>query len=317
MNVFQGFSRKSSASDAELDARLSRLRSEFVQAKGAVGENFREGLAVIERRLDEAEGLACRATDGTGSPSADAAALKEERMRIAHELEAELCKFKPFELLYPTWTRLRQNLYRFDDKARREAWERDMSERISASLVSADPNQELALRQRLRQLTLELDESAARFNRLNDERAAATRGVMKLGAGLTALFGGIIVACMALAAGPASPPLVFLLSGIAAGAMGAVFSRVAAPRDERTRPQFVGLVRWDMLVRVCIGGGAALLVTATLLSGKVFELPEEGVARAAYVVVFSFGAGFSDRFFKSMLAQAIGTRRSRSSGDRS
>ena len=305
-------------SDAELDARLSKLRSEFAQAKGVVVESSREALDGLERRLDEAEGLTRRTTDDPSGPPADWLALKHERMRIAHEVEAELCMFKPFELLYPTWTRLRQSLYRFDDKGRRDAWDRDISERISASsVVSVDADREMALRQRLRQLTFELEESAGRFNRLSDERAAATRAVMALGAVLAALFGAIVVTCIVLAADSAPPPLVLLIAGIAAGGMGAVFSRVAAPRDERTRPQFAGLVRWDMLVRVCIGAGAALLVTATLLSGKVFKLPEGGVAQAAYVVVFGFGAGFSDRFFKSMLAQAIGTRRGRSSGDRS
>ena len=103
-------SRRPSVSDAELDARLSKLRSEFAQAKGAAVESSREALDGLERRLDEAEGLTRRTTDDPSSSPADWLALKHERMRIAHEVEAELCMFKPFELLYPTWTRLRQKL---------------------------------------------------------------------------------------------------------------------------------------------------------------------------------------------------------------
>lgn len=99
----QRFRRKPSATDKELDARLSRLRSEFTQARAAATDaDSGDALDEIERRLENAEDLA-RGTDDRG----EATDPKEERIRLAHEVEAELCMFKPFDLLYPTWTRLR------------------------------------------------------------------------------------------------------------------------------------------------------------------------------------------------------------------
>lgn len=308
-------SRKPSPPDKELEARLSRLRSEFRQARqiGSVVDSA--PLDEVEHRLIDAERLA-RATDEDTSQVGNS---KEESMRLAHEVEAELCMLKPFELLYPTWTRLRRNLYRFDDTARRDAWEADIEARIAPDSGAPEPDPERCLRQRLRQLTLELRESALGFNRLNGERAAATRYVLRLGAFLIGVFGIAVATCLTFSCcvGPYwASTLVILLGGTAAGGMGAVFSRVAAPRYERARSRYTGLLKWDLLARAFIGAGAALLVAAILLSETIFTLPEEAIARAAFLVVLGFAAGFSDRFFKSMLAQAIGTRRSRSSGDR-
>ena len=99
--------------------------------------------------------------------------------------------FKPAELLYPTWIRLRENLYRFD-KRRRDAWDADITERISADLQEKEPDKLRLLRQRLRQLTLELQESALRFNRLNEERAAVTREVIDFGVLLAVRVRGIV-----------------------------------------------------------------------------------------------------------------------------
>ena len=226
---------------------------------------------------------------------------------------------KPYELLYPTWTRLRQNLYRFDDDDRRQAWEEDIAERISAGAGVPEPDQLRSLRQRLRQPTLELRESALRFNRLNDERAEVTRALSKFSVLLACVLGAVIVAGLTLSAGDVVcevSTLVLLIAAASAGGLGALFSRTVAPRDERVRRAFKGLLKWDLGLRVCIGAGAAILVAAILLSERLFELPTEGVGNAAYLVSFGFAAGFSDRFFKSMLAQTIGTRRSRSSGDR-
>lgn len=318
MKFLRRFSRKRSPSDAELDARLSRLRSEFAQARAAaVDADSNVGLDEIDRRLDSAEALA-RGTDGRDE-SEDP---KDECIRLAHEVEAELCMLKPFELLYPTWTRLRQKLYRLDDegKGRKEVWLEDVDQRISADSGAMDPGSERMLRQRLRQLTLELRESALRFNRRHDERAEVTRHLAKVSAWVALALGGAIVTCLTLSACDVAckeSTLLLLIAAASAGGLGALFSRTAVPRDERVRLEFKVLLRWDLLLRVCIGAAAALLLAAILFSGKLVQLPPEAMGKAAYLVFFGFGAGFSDRFFKSMLGQAIGTRRGRSSGDRS
>ena len=62
--------------------------------------------------------------------------LKDKCLLVVHEVEAELCMLKPAALLYPTWTRLRENLYRFDE-GRREAWKADIESRIQADLTTS------------------------------------------------------------------------------------------------------------------------------------------------------------------------------------
>lgn len=310
----QRFSRKRRTSDNELDARLSRLRSEFKHARAGADAESSATLDEVEGWLESAEALA----RGTDSPD-ESRDPKEECIRLAHEVEAELCIVKPFELLYPTWTRLRQNLYRLDDDLRRKAWEKDIKARIPADVGELDPTEQRHLRQRLRQLTLELRESALRFNRLNDERAEVTKALAKFSVCLAGVLGGGVAACLTLSGcvdACEAKTLVLLLAAASAGGLGALFSRTAAPKDERLRLEYKALLKWDLAMRVCFGAAAALLVAAILLSGRPFELPDGGMTRAAYLVVFGFGAGFSDRLFKSMLAQSVGARRSRSSDDR-
>ena len=220
-------------------------------------------------------------------------------------------------LLYPTWTRLRENLYRFDE-GQREAWKADIASRIQADID--EPSSD-TLRQRLRQLTLELHESAARYNRLVEERAEVTREMVKLGVILVSVFAGLVVACVTLSTFPASAAgatLVSLVAGVASGGMGAVFSRLRTLRYDRTRREFENLLKWDMVLRACIGLSAALFVVAVLLSDllAIFQLPDDRTARAALLVVVGFGAGFSDRLFNVMLSQVLGTRASHSPRDR-
>lgn len=306
---------KPRTTDAELNARLSRLRSEVAQAReaGADSDSVDGTLGEFESRLKEAEKLAHRTADGSRQGSE----LKEECLRIAQEVEAELCMFKPAELLYPTWIRLRENLYRFD-KRRRDAWDADITERISADLQEKEPDKLRLLRQRLRQLTLELQESALRFNRLNEERAAVTREVIDFGVLLLCVFAALLVACLTLstyAITGAVSMLVYLVAGMSAGGMGAVLSTFGTPRDERVRQKFKKILKANMRLHVCVGSGVALLVAAVLLSERIFPLPEARIAQMAYFAIFGFGAGFSDRVWKVLLSQVIGTRGRRSSRD--
>ena len=104
--------------DAELHARLSRLRSELVQSRRAVADKalLVGRLDEVERKLAEVEKLVERTTDRSSGVADD---LKDKCVLTVHEVEADLCMLKPAELLYPTWTRLRENLYRFDEGQRR------------------------------------------------------------------------------------------------------------------------------------------------------------------------------------------------------
>ena len=307
---------RASPADAELQARLSRLRSELAQSRLAPrdGKSLDSRLDEIEKRLREAEKLATSAADGSSSIADD---LKDKCLVAVHEVEAELCLFKPAALLYPTWIRLQDSLYRFE-QGRREAWKEDI-----ARLVQADVDEPSSdtLRQRLRQLTLELHEAAGRFNRLAEQRAGVAREEIKLGVKLLFGFVPLLVVCLSLSITAAPGVLSTILSlvgGVSSGAAGAVLSRLSTLRDERRRDEFKSILKWDVVRRACIGSTAALFVGAALLSGvlRVFLLPDESLARVALFVVLGFAAGFSDRWFIAMLSRVIGTRPASSPRDR-
>lgn len=302
--------------DADLQARLSRLRSELAQSRSesADGKTIDRGLDAIEQRLKRAEDLA-RSPDGRRSGVTGD--LKDQCLVAVHEVEAELCLFKPAALLYPTWTRLQESLYRFE-RGRREAWKTDI-----ARLIAPDRDKGLSdtLRQRLRQLTLELHESARRYNRLAEERAAVTCEVLKLGVVLLSAFVLSVVSCLKLStygAPDTDSTFLSLVAGMLSGGAGAVLSRLRTLREERTRDEFRSILKWDMGLRACIGSSAALVVGAALLSGsvRILSLPDERIAQVAFFVVLGFAAGFSDRLFNVMLSRVIGTRAASSSPDR-
>ena len=315
-NQRESRSTRVSPADAELQARLSRLRSELAESRRAPADvkSLDSRLDEVQRRLEEAENLARKAADD-GSGNTDE--LTNKCLVVVHEVEAELCLFKPAALLYPTWTRLQGSLYRFE-QGRRDAWKEDM-----ARLIQADVDQPPSdtLRWRLRQLTLELHESAGRYNRLTEERAGVARKIIKLGVTLLCIFVLLVIGCLTLSTRPAPSAVSTALSLVAvvlSGGAGGVFSRIRTLRYERTRDEFTSILKWDMRLRACIGSSAALVVGAALLSGwlRVLSLPDEGIARVALFVVLGFAAGFSDRLFIAMLSSVIGTRPASSPRDR-
>ena len=286
--------------DAEFDARLSRLHSELTQAK----QLTTGGGTADDKQLRNAE-----------DRLADIPKLKDldQCVLAVHEVEAALCMLKPDDLLYPTWIRLRGNLYRFD-RDRRDAWKDDISRLISPD---GEILQNKTLRQRLQQLTLELQESAARYNRLAEERSTVTCSIYKLGLVLIAIIVVLLSICFAVSAMQITRPclvLISLASSVLAGGMAAVFGRLTTIRAERTRYEFSTMFRWDMAARVCLGAVSALFVSAALLSGFFpIKVPDEATMRLAFLVVFGFAAGFSDRLFNQTLSKVIGARASRSS----
>ena len=293
--------------DHELNARVSRLRSELTQARSvAEGDAFGSALDQVASRLEDAAHLANRAADpGTE----DRAAAKGKCLLAVHEVEAELCMLKPAELLYPTWVRLRRSLYRFD-KGRRRAWKSDMKGRMSTHFDRWTPEELQTSRHRLRQLTLELHESALRYNRLNEDRARAVGEVLDRAMLLLWIFVASVMTCLTSSTYFVSDwaaTLVSLVAGVSAGGMGAVFSRLAARRDEKVREKFGPILKSALMWHVSVGSGAALLVVAIALSERVFPLPEVRIQQVAFLVALGFGAGFSDRLMDVMLSRVIGT----------
>ena len=286
--------------DHEKDARLSRLRSEFNSTKPVIDPvgPLAQRLNAIERRLVEI----------------DQQTESDEYLLAIHEVEAELCLLKPYALLYPTWLRLRSSLYRFDNH-RREAWIADMSR-----LLPADPNSDPGEvpRQRLQLLTLELQESAARYNRLAEERASVIRPVNILGVWMVLI--GLVALIPSITSSTTVPkPYNLVLALIAtslAGGIGAVISRLRTIKRERTRREFSTTLLLDMGSRVCVGATAALFVASVLLAGFLrLPLLDNPTAFVMTLVMLGFASGFSDRFFIATLGRVIGERAPRARTD--
>ena len=315
-NQRESGSTRVSPADAELQARLSRLRSELSASRRAPvdGKSLDSRLDEVERRLEKAENLARKAT---AESSGNADELTNKCLVVVHEVEAELCLFKPAELLYPTWIRLQASLYRFE-QGRGDAWKEDMARRIQADVDQPSSD---ASRWRLRQLTLELHESAGRYNRLAEERAGVACKIIKQGVWLLCGFVLSVVVCLTLSIGPAPRAVsaaLSLVAGLSSGGAGGVISRLQTLRREKRRDEFTSILKWDMGLRACIGATAALVVGAALLSGwlRGLLLPDEGIARVALFVVLGFAAGFSDRLFMAMLSPLIEAHRARGPKDR-
>ena len=228
---------------------------------------------------------------------------KDEYLLGIHEVEAELCLLKPFPLLYPTWLRLRNSLYRLD-KHRREAWTSDMSRLLPAD-ADSDPGE--VPRQRLQLLTLELQESAARYNRLAEERASVIQRVNKLGSWMVLVGLIVLIPSITCATTAPQPSNLFLplIATILAGGIGAVISRLRTIKRERARYEFSTTLRLDMLSRVCIGATAALFVASVLLSGFLrIPLADDTTGFVLTLVMLGFASGFSDRFFSATLEKS-------------
>lgn len=298
--------------DHELHARLSRLRSELAQARAADETGaFGDGLDYLASVLKEADRLAAKVTDPRTEHRED---VKAMCVLAVHEVEAELCMFKPPELLYPTWIRLRESLYRLDYR-RRKAWNSAIEELASPHVEEWKPERLRALRQRSRQLTLELHESALRYNRLHEDREKVMREVLHLGLRFLWFFLVSVFTCLTLSTFPISDwrmTLLSLMAGASGGGMGAVFSRLTKPRDEKLRKKFRRILKSDMTWHVSVGFGSGLLVVAIVLSGRLFVLPDVSIEQVALLVLGGFGAGYSDKLRNLMLYRVIGARSSHS-----
>ena len=287
-----GRSRPDQRRDGEKDARLSRLRSELdaTRALPTADGTCNKQIEALERKLAE-----------IGDEND-----RDKWLVAIHEAEAEICLLKPHSLLYPTWIRLQGNLYRFD-KARADAWTEDMTQLIRRD-AQKDPGD--IARQRMRQLTLELQEAAENFKRLAEERAHVVRKVYSRALWWLLWTSLALLACVATA-WLASPDWLLVLSlpsCVSAGGMGAVFSRLRTLRNERTRQELSTTLMQDIHARVAIGAAAALFVASVLLSGffPIVAPADDAVARCSFFAFLGFAAGFSDRLVINTLRQLTG-----------
>jgi len=181
--------------------------------------------------------------------------------------------------------------------------------RLLPADADSDPGE--TPRQRLQLLTLELQESAARYNRLAEERAGVIRRVNILGIwivtiGLIGLIPSITFSTTALQ--PWNLVL-SLLATVVAGGIGAVISRLRTIKRERVRSEFSTTLVLDMVSRVCLGATAALFVASVLLSGFLrLPIPGDATSLVTTFVTLGFASGFSDRLFSATLERVIGQR---------
>lgn len=299
---------KKSQADIELEARLDRLESECRQARAhceslsddADRQNCLRAIEAAERDLHEARAE-------SDQPTRTGAALR---------VEAELCLTKPVAMLAPTADRLRDKLYRLDDRER-EAWEKELDRSISNGEVL----QEETLRPRLQLLTYRSTEAAYRYRRLAKERSNVIS--IMLGVSLlivTALLCGIVFSLNYLLLGAshgmndcqdavandglswARVAFVFALGGL--GAMVSIVPSMIAAEKQRS-------VYWhayilDILVRVVFGGVYAFIVySATLAHILPIAVPSEPLAEVSFLAVLGLASGYSDRFFHQVLSSFI------------
>jgi hypothetical protein len=146
--------RQRSEADKEYLIRCGRLKSEIEQSKTHA---YDPQLDLLQQYMDTLEGERPTTND----------------LLTVQIVEAELCLFKPLSLLYPTYVRLQDLLYRFE-QTRRDAWRADLKRLIpDGETINLEP----VLRQRLRQLTYEVNEAAERYNRINQQRSDVVRSL--------------------------------------------------------------------------------------------------------------------------------------------
>ena len=298
-----GLFRKKPETDVELDSRVDRLQSEFRQSSlhceplpdGAEKQNRLDVLDVIAEALAEAR------ADGDDAT----------RTRAVLKVEAELCLTKPPAMLVPTANRLRDKLYRLDDRER-AAWEKELDQLLG----NGDVHEE-TLRPRLQQLTYRSTEAAHRYRRLAKERSNAIRGVLWVSFVILAiLLCGLLLSLNGLMLGGSDEMNVsqdgacsdglswarftLVLFGGGLGAMVNIVPSMIAAEEKRT--EYSSTYVWYVILRAVLGGVYALVVySATLAHVLPITIPPELMTEIAFLAVLGFASGYSDRLFGQVL----------------
>ena len=302
-----GLFRRKPEPDVELNSRVDRLQSEFRQAMlhceslpdGAEKQNRLHLLEPAEQALAEARADGDRAT----------------QTRAALKVEAELCLTKPLSMLVPTANRLRDKLYRLDDRER-AAWETELDQLISNGDVPEE-----TLRPRLQQLTYRSTEAAYRYKRLAKERSKAIRNVVWaslvilaiLLCGLVFSLNGLMLDVSDEMTGSEDGASIDGLSWARfkivffAGGIGAVVNLVGSMIfAEKKRTGYSSTYISYMILRAVLGGVYALVVySATLARVLPITIPAELMTAIPLLALLGFASGFSDRLFGQVLSGFI------------
>ena len=302
-----GLFRKEPETDLELNSRVDRLQSEFRQAglhceslpDCADKQTRLEALKAVEPDLAEALG------DGEDAT----------RTRATLRLEAELCLTKPLAMLVPTANRLRDKLYRLDDRER-DAWEKE----LDRSINNDDIPHEETLRLRLQLLTYRSTEAAYRYRRLAKARSNAIRKVVYASLVILAvLLCGLAFSFNDLMLGGSdetngnragtSDGLSWarLTTVFFAGGLGAMLNIVPSMIGAETkRTDYSDTYIWYMILRVVLGSVYAFVVySATLAHMLPITIPAELMTAIPFLAVLGLASGFSDRLFGQVLSGFI------------
>lgn len=289
--------------DNEYLIRRDRVRSEAAQAAAIAPQVFVEAVT---------EGSSAVAV-ATSLPAGLVAVIREldelpDQGGAAHLLalqrcEAELCLYKPPSLLYPTYTRLKSKLYRIDDTDRREMWLADLKRMLPDNRTIVD---EQILRQRLRQLSYEVNEEAASYDRLAKERSGTIRQLIVTGVILMAVLFLIALPLIMFPFGNDGTFLHWLPAACAAGAIGAAASSLLSSFKEKQRQDYISTLKWQMVSRALLGVVYALVVYSGVYSTIVpLAVPKDPEQQRALFLGLGFVAGFSDKLFGQTVSQFI------------
>jgi hypothetical protein len=264
-------------------ARIGRLKSELNQSRTGVPNPELDNLMTQLDALENAH------------PS-------DNEVLAVQRIEGELCLYKPLVLLYPTYLRLTERFYRFDPD-RRAAWQADLKRLMPDASTVKEEN---TVRQRLRQLTLELYEEAESYSRTALEKSRVIRNLTAAGIALLAvliLFEWLMIS-YALQNAPTFKG--WLSMSLLAGAIGAATSLLSSIGSEKVREEYFMALLVQMAVRTLIGIVYALVVYAGVSSDTIpIRVPSGLEKEIAFYILLGFFAGFSDKLFGQTLRQFL------------
>lgn len=289
--------RNRGTTDTEYLARCQRLKSEIEQSKPS-GIDVNAKLDSLNEELNSLKNKA---------PS------KEDLITVT-KIEAEVCLFKPVDLLFPTYQRLKSKFYRFD-QGRSTAWQADL--RIFFPDSQTVKSEGMA-RQRLRQLTYELFEEAESYNRTAEEKSGVIFNLTAVGSVLLVILLSVVWCSIT---NPPQNALIFprsLATILSVGAVGALTSTLSSIGREKARFEYLRTLIVQMIVRALLGSVYALVVYAAVAAQYLpIKIPTTSTDQLALFVLLAFAAGFSDRLFGQTVSQLIsrgGASRGKSDG---
>ena len=249
-----------------------------------------------------------------GKPPAGFAAVKQDFEKIHNEekfkpdvmatlrrLEAEMCLYKPKELLYPTAVRLRDRMYRLSE-VMRAAWTKDLDRLFPDETKIVE---EPVARTRLRQLSYEVARAAESYSRLAAKKAKWYRdlifaSIATIAAALSALV--YVEGKVTLGESFENTVLYMAIGGVS----GAAASVASTQLKEKAREELFWTQVLQMGLRCGLGALYAIVVFSAIWGAVIpVSAPEDETRRPAFFFVVAFAAGYTDRLLHESLSRIL------------